>query len=107
MTYKHNYFITNQYTNYSNNTDAMERTRKRLNRGLRTYLLQNNSYAIAHYDFDDSYSALYKLINFAKSAWKMLFAMLINHTIYGKQRHISITISLQIDIPTIHFHFLI
>jgi hypothetical protein len=26
---------------YSNNTDAMERTRKRLNRGLRTYLLQN------------------------------------------------------------------
>ena len=44
---------------YSNNTDAMERTRKRLNRGLRTYLLQNNSYAIAHPDFDDSYSALY------------------------------------------------
>ena len=33
---------------YSNNTDAMERTRKRLNRGLRTYLLQNNSCAIAH-----------------------------------------------------------
>ena len=24
-----------------------------------TYLLQNNSYAIAHPDFDDSYSALY------------------------------------------------
>lgn len=44
---------------YSNNTDAMERTRKRLNRGLRTYLLQNNGYAIAHPDFDDSYSALY------------------------------------------------
>ena len=44
---------------YSNNTDAMERTRKRLNRGLRTYLLQNNSYAIAHPYFDDSYSALY------------------------------------------------
>jgi hypothetical protein len=38
---------------YSNNTDAMERTGKRLNRGLRTYLLQNNSYAIAHPDFDD------------------------------------------------------
>jgi hypothetical protein len=37
----------------------MERTRKRLNRGLRTYLLQNNSYAIAHPYFDDSYSALY------------------------------------------------
>jgi hypothetical protein len=37
----------------------MERTRKRLNRGLRTYLLQNNSYAIARPDFDDSYSALY------------------------------------------------
>jgi hypothetical protein len=36
----------------------MERTRKRLNRGLRTYVLQNNSYAIAHPDFDDSYSAL-------------------------------------------------
>jgi hypothetical protein len=36
---------------YSYNTDAMERTRKRLNRGLRTYLLQNNSYAIAHPDF--------------------------------------------------------
>jgi hypothetical protein len=35
---------------YSNNTDAMERTRKRLNRGLRTYLLQNNSYAIAYPD---------------------------------------------------------
>ena len=33
--------------------------RKRLNRGLRTYLLQNNSCAIAHPDFDDSYSALY------------------------------------------------
>jgi hypothetical protein len=33
-------------------------TIKRLNRGLRTYLLQNNSYAIAHPDFDDSYSAL-------------------------------------------------
>jgi hypothetical protein len=44
---------------YSNNTDAMERTRKRLNRGLRTYLLQNNSYAIVHPDFDYSYSALY------------------------------------------------
>jgi hypothetical protein len=44
---------------YSKNTDAMERTRKRLNRGLRTYLLQNNSYAIAHPDFDDSYSVLY------------------------------------------------
>ena len=44
---------------YSNNTDAMERTRTRLNRGLRTYLLQNNSYAIAHPDFDDSYSVLY------------------------------------------------
>jgi hypothetical protein len=28
-------------------------------RGLRTDLLQNISYAIAHPDFDDSYSALY------------------------------------------------
>ena len=44
---------------YPNNTNAMERTRKRLNRGLRTYLLHNNSCAIAHPDFDDSYSALY------------------------------------------------
>jgi hypothetical protein len=43
---------------YSYNTDAMERTRKRLSKGLRTYLLQNNS-PIAHPDFDDSYSALY------------------------------------------------
>jgi hypothetical protein len=30
---------------YSKNTDVMKRTGKRLNRGLRTYLLQNNSYA--------------------------------------------------------------
>ena len=43
---------------YSNNTNVMERTRKRLSKGLRTYLLQNNN-PIAHPDFDDSYSALY------------------------------------------------
>jgi hypothetical protein len=28
---------------YSNNTDAMERTRKRLSKGLRTYLLQTRN----------------------------------------------------------------
>ena len=44
---------------YSNNHRAMEYIRKRLNRGIRSYLLQHNGYYIHHDDLDDCHDALY------------------------------------------------
>ena len=43
---------------YSNSLPRRTWCKKTFKQGLRTYLLQNNSCAIAHPDFDDSYSAL-------------------------------------------------
>ena len=45
---------------YSNNSKAMERTRKRINRGVPSFLSKNISYSTAHPDVDDGHSALLK-----------------------------------------------
>ena len=44
---------------YSFNCGAMERSRKRVNRGLRTYLLNNGGYVLKHTDLDDGHKALF------------------------------------------------
>ena len=44
---------------YSNNTSRMERTRKRINRHVRSFLLKRNCYIIKHTDFDDKLPALF------------------------------------------------
>ena len=38
----------------------MEITRKRVNRGVRSYLLKIGGYVIRHPDFDDKHPALFK-----------------------------------------------
>jgi hypothetical protein len=45
---------------YSENIRNMEITRKRVNRGLRSYLLKIGGYGIRHPDFDDKHPALLK-----------------------------------------------
>lgn len=44
---------------YSENNEAMEESRKRVNRGIRKYMIKNNSYVLYHPDFNDSYKALF------------------------------------------------
>ena len=44
---------------YSANYNAMERSRKRVNRGVRTYLLNNGGYVLKHLDLDDGHTALF------------------------------------------------
>ena len=43
---------------FSDNVDAMEKTRKRVNRGVRSFLLNNNGFYIHHSDLDDGHEAL-------------------------------------------------
>lgn len=45
---------------YSDDLDAMDRTRRRVNRGVRRYIMLNNAYVIYHPDFNDSYKGLFK-----------------------------------------------
>ena len=45
---------------YSENIRNMEITRKRVNRGVRSYLLRLVGYAITHPDFDEKHPALLK-----------------------------------------------
>ena len=45
---------------YSENIRNMEITRKRVNRGVRSYLLKIGGYVIRHPDFDDKHPALFK-----------------------------------------------
>ena len=45
---------------YSENIRNMEITRKRVNRGVRSYLLRLGGYAITHPNFDDKHPALLK-----------------------------------------------
>ena len=44
---------------YSNNAKAMEHARKRVNRSLIRYLMNNGCYVIRHLDLDDGHKALY------------------------------------------------
>jgi hypothetical protein len=69
----------------------MERTRKRLNRGLKTYLLQNNSYAIAHPEFDDSYSASTTCSTFISSSLSMY--IINQHSCAPLDKHYNLDIS--------------
>lgn len=45
---------------YSSNHSAMEETRKRVNRGMRSYLTKYGGYVIKYPDFDDRYCGLFK-----------------------------------------------
>jgi hypothetical protein len=45
---------------YSENIRNMEITRKRVNRGFRSYLSKIGGYVIRHRDFDDKHPALLK-----------------------------------------------
>ena len=45
---------------YSENIRNMEITRKRVNRGVRSYLLKIGGYVIRHPDFDDKHPTLFK-----------------------------------------------
>ena len=44
---------------YSKNDHAMETTRKRINRGVRSYILKHGGYVIKYPDFDDRHPALF------------------------------------------------
>ena len=44
---------------YSNNSKKMERTRKRVNRLVRSFLLKRNCYVIKYPDFDDKLQSLF------------------------------------------------
>lgn len=44
---------------YSSNDKAMEHTRKRINRGVRSYILKYGGYVIKHPDFDDRHKSLF------------------------------------------------
>ena len=44
---------------YSKNDHAMETTRKRTNRGVRSYIFKHGGYVIKYPDFDDRYPALF------------------------------------------------
>ncbi|XP_063426546.1 uncharacterized protein LOC134710223 isoform X3 [Mytilus trossulus] len=44
---------------YSSDDHAMEVTRKRINRGVRSYILKHGGYVIKYPDFDDCHPALY------------------------------------------------
>ena len=46
---------------HSKNNLKMDHTRKRINRGMRSYLLKNDAYAISYPDFDDCHSALFNV----------------------------------------------
>lgn len=45
---------------FSTNNLAMEHARKRLNRGIRSYVLKHHGYVISHPDLDDGHTALFK-----------------------------------------------
>ena len=45
---------------YSENIRNMEITRKRVNRGVRSYLLKIGGYVLRHPNFDDKHPALFK-----------------------------------------------
>ena len=45
---------------FPTNNLAMEHTRKRLNRGIRSYVLKHHSYVISHQDLDHGHTALFK-----------------------------------------------
>jgi hypothetical protein len=45
---------------YSENIRNMEITRKRVNRGVRSYLLKIGGYVTRHPDFDDKHPVLFK-----------------------------------------------
>jgi hypothetical protein len=44
---------------YNSNLKAMERARKRINRGIRTYYYKSNAKVITHADLQDGHKALY------------------------------------------------
>jgi hypothetical protein len=44
---------------YNSNLRAIERARKRINRGIRTYYYQSNAKVITHADLQDGHTALY------------------------------------------------
>lgn len=44
---------------YSFNDILVERTRRRINRGVRSYLLKRRCYIIKHPDFDDKYKGMF------------------------------------------------
>ena len=44
---------------FSNSTHKMEKTRKRVNRAARSFLLKQLGYVIKHPDFEDKYSGLF------------------------------------------------
>lgn len=46
---------------FSNNTGAMETTRRRINRGMRSYLLKIGGYVIKHTDFEDKHVGLFSV----------------------------------------------
>ena len=44
---------------YNSNLKAMERARKRINRGIRTYYYKSNAKVITHADLQDGHKILY------------------------------------------------
>ena len=53
------YFAKN-FMAFSQCTAKMERTRKRINRGISSFLLKHNCYVGKHPDFDDKLSGLFE-----------------------------------------------
>ena len=56
----YSYILPRHDWRFSNNVEKMETTRKRVNRGMRSYLLKIGGYIIKHPDFDDKHIGLYQ-----------------------------------------------
>ena len=61
---------------YNSNLKAMERARKIINRGIRTYYYKSNAIVIAHVDLQDGHTALYADDGIHFSFWEMTFSLM-------------------------------
>ena len=61
---------------YNSNLKAMERARKRRNRGIRTYYYKCNAKVITNADLQDGHQALYADDGVHLSFWEMTFSLM-------------------------------
>jgi hypothetical protein len=61
----------------------MERARKRINRGIRTYYYKSNAKVITHADLQDGHKALYADDGIHLSLWEMPFSLMQFNVVLG------------------------
>ena len=68
--------LTRKKWRYNSNLKAMERARKRINRGIRTYCYKSNAKVITHVDLQDGLKALYADDGTHLSLWETPFSLM-------------------------------